>query len=58
METGMRRSVWVPAEMDAIIEETRKKIGMSRSVFYKYAINRLLQEMNVLSAKAKEDMRQ
>jgi ribosomal protein L40E len=29
---------------------------MSRSMFYKYAINRLLQEMNVLTTKAKEDI--
>jgi ACT domain-containing protein len=41
--------------MDAIIEDTRKKLGMGRSVFYKYAITRLLQEINVLSTKAKQD---
>jgi len=35
-------------------EETRKKLGMNRSAFYRYAITRLLQEMSILSTKAHE----
>lgn len=55
VKTGIRRSVWMPTEMDTIVEDTRKKLGMRRSAFYKYAITRLLQEISVLSTKARED---
>ena len=48
-ETGVRRVVWVPIELDNIIENTREKLGLNRSAFYKYAVTRVLQELNVLS---------
>jgi len=50
---GVVRTFWVPAEMDAIIEETRRSLGMSKSSFYRYAIMRFLQEINVLSSRAR-----
>lgn len=52
--TGHMESVWLPNTLFDITEETRKKIGMNRSAFYRYAITRLLQEMSILSTKAKE----
>jgi ACT domain-containing protein len=39
----------VPTELDNIIENTREKLGLNRSAFYKYAVTRVLQELNVLS---------
>lgn len=48
-ENGIRRVVWVPNDLDRMIEETRKKIGLNRSAFFKYAVNRLLEELSVLS---------
>lgn len=53
-EVGVRRGVWVPNNLDTIIEEVRQKLGMSKSAFYRYAVVRLLEEMSVLSTKAKE----
>jgi len=52
---GVRRLLWLPKELDEVIEETRKKLGMSKSAFYRYAVTRLLEEMSVLSTKAKEN---
>jgi ACT domain-containing protein len=48
-ENGVRRVVWMPTELDQIAESTRKKLGLNRSAFYKYAITRMLQELSVLS---------
>ncbi len=53
-DTGHMESVWLPNILYEITEETRKKIGMNRSAFYRFAITRLLQEMSILSTKAKE----
>lgn len=53
-EKGVRRLVWLPTELDNVVEEVRTKLGLSKSNFYRYAIIRLLQEMSVLSTKAKE----
>jgi hypothetical protein len=53
-ENGVRRLVWLPIELDSTIEEVRQRLGMSKSAFYRYAITRLLQEMSILSTKAKE----
>ena len=49
IEGGERRTVWIPAHMDSLIEDTRKKLGMNRSAFYKYAVVRLLQELSMLT---------
>ena len=53
-ENGVRRLVWLPNKLDATVEEVRCKLGMNKSAFYRYAITRLLQEMSILSTKAKE----
>jgi len=49
-EGGTRRSVWMPENLDIIIEQTRKKLGMNRSAFYKYAVTKLLQDLGALSS--------
>jgi hypothetical protein len=51
---GRRRTFWVSTDMDSLIEETRRKLRMSRSNFYRYAVTRLLQELSVLTTKAHE----
>jgi hypothetical protein len=51
---GKRRTFWVSTDMDQLIEETRTKLKMSRSNFYRYAVTRLLQELSVLTTKAHE----
>ena len=48
-ERGARRTIWVPENLDKIIEQARGKLGMSRSGFYKYATIRLLQELSLLT---------
>jgi len=49
IDKGLRRTVWVPNKLDDAIESTRKRLGMNRSSFYKYAVTKLLQELSVLS---------
>ena len=46
----------MPDELDKLTEHVRVKLGISRSYFYRYAVTRLLQEMSVLSTKAKEGL--
>ena len=53
-EQGTRRTMWISADLDAIVEEARKKLGLSKSGFYRYAILRLLQELNVLTTRVEE----
>jgi hypothetical protein len=47
-ENGTRRSVWMPEELDTVVEKARLKIGLNRSAFYKYALTRLLQDLSLL----------
>jgi len=51
-ETGVRRSLWLNTQLDELIEETRKKIGMSRSAFLKNATMRYLENISVITTKA------
>ena len=51
----MRRVVWLSGEIDGVIEDAREKLGMSRSGFIRYSVLRLLQEMSLLSKKAKSE---
>ena len=53
-EKGERRTFWMQNDLDQLVEEVRKKLGMSKSSFYRYAVVRLLEQMSVLSTKAKE----
>jgi len=59
MEKGVRRVFWLPNEMDEVVESIRKKLGMSRSAFYRHAVIRLLEEYSMLSSLAhSEDLDQ
>ena len=49
MRNGIRRVVWIPSKLDEKIEDTRKRIGYTRSAFYRYAVTRLLEQMSILS---------
>jgi hypothetical protein len=51
-EKGIRRSLWLNAQLDQLIEETRKKIGLSRSAFLKNATMRYLENISVITTKA------
>ena len=44
-ESGIRRTVWLPKSLDEKAEELRKKLGLGRSGFYRFAIVELLKEM-------------
>lgn len=50
-ENGIRRVVWIPHELDMIIERVRKKLGLSRSSFYRNAVLRYLESLSVISSK-------
>jgi hypothetical protein len=53
---GTRQLVWLSTDLFELTEIVRKKWGMSRSGFYRYAVTQLLQELSILSTKAKEGM--
>lgn len=53
-EKGVRRSLWLNSQLDELIEETRKKIGMSRSAFLKNATMRYLESISVITTKANQ----
>jgi len=42
-------SICVNRELDALIEDTRRKISLNRSAFYRYALIRLLERLSILS---------
>ena len=44
-ESGIRRTVWLPKELDEKAEAVRKQLGLGRSGFYRFAIVELLKEM-------------
>jgi len=44
-EAGIRRTVWLPKELDMKAEELRKQLGLGRSGFYRFAIVELLKDM-------------
>jgi len=50
-ETGVRRVVWIPNELDEIIESVRKRLGISRSGFYRNAVLRYLESLSVISSR-------
>lgn len=43
-EQGIRRVSWLPKKLDQQIEDIRKKIGYTRSGFYRYALTRLVEQ--------------
>lgn len=51
-KSGQMESVWPPNTLHDIAEETRKRLGINRSSFYRYAFIRLQEDMNVFSQKA------
>ncbi|MCD6263954.1 hypothetical protein J7L60_06075 [Candidatus Bathyarchaeota archaeon] len=54
IEKGIRRTFWLPNDLDKIVEDARIRLGMSRSGFYRYAIIRILENLSILSSKAHE----
>jgi len=46
MKEGKRVSVWIPMELDKLIEKYQKKLGISKSGFCRTAILRYLEEIS------------
>jgi len=44
-ESGVRRTFWIPNELDAKAEEARKQLGLGRSGFYRFAVLELLKSL-------------
>jgi len=53
---GVRQLVWLPKDLFELTEKTRKKLGMSKSGFYRYAIIDLLRGMGAFSNELIEDI--
>jgi hypothetical protein len=52
---GRMKNVWLPITLYNMTEETCKKLRMLKSSFYRYATTRLLEQINVLSTRVKEN---
>jgi len=46
-KAGIRRTVWLPKDLDEKAEALRKQLGLGRSGFYRFAIVELLKNMIV-----------
>ncbi|MEM3736557.1 MAG: hypothetical protein QXJ75_00480 [Candidatus Bathyarchaeia archaeon] len=46
---GVNRLIYLPNQIDEIVETTRRRLGYSRSSFYRYAVTLLLQDLNILT---------
>lgn len=53
---GVRRMVWLSITLDRLAEQARGSMGLSRSGLYRYALTRLLEQMSILSTKAKQEI--
>ena len=42
---GKRRTVWLPNQLDKKAEKARKKLGLSLSGFYRFAIIETIKDM-------------
>jgi len=42
-EKGIRRTIWLPTNLDAKAEEVRKALGLGRSGFYRYAVTKIIE---------------
>jgi hypothetical protein len=42
-QKGTRRTVWLPAELEAKAEEVRRALGLGRSGFYRYAVTKIVE---------------
>ncbi|MBS7637039.1 hypothetical protein KEJ37_06910 [Candidatus Bathyarchaeota archaeon] len=51
-ESGIRRTVWLPRELDAKVEEARKLLGLGRSGFYRFAIVETLKSLLTVKREA------
>jgi hypothetical protein len=38
LEHGVRRTFWLPRELDEKVELARKELGLGRSGFYRFAV--------------------
>ncbi|MEM3640701.1 MAG: hypothetical protein QXH37_02100 [Candidatus Bathyarchaeia archaeon] len=50
-ESGVRRTVWLPIELDTKVEEARKLLGLGRSSFYRFAIIETLKSIIITDSK-------
>lgn len=50
-KSGVRRTMWLPKELDAKAEEARKLLGLGRSSFYRFAIIETLKSIIVTDSK-------
>jgi len=44
-ESGIRRTFWLPKDLDAKVEEARKTLGLGRSGFYRFAVIELIKTL-------------
>jgi hypothetical protein len=52
------RAIYMPPSLFKLCEETRKKLGMSRSRFIAYCITRTLEQLSVLTAEVHKEEQQ
>ena len=55
VEKGIRRTMWLPHELDLKAEEVRKELGLGRSGFYRYAIVEVVKQFAVFEKDKEQD---
>ena len=51
-EAGVRRTFWLPNELDGKAEQARQILGLGRSGFYKFAVIEVIKQLQTNGAKA------
>jgi len=51
-EAGVRRTFWLPNELDDKAEQARQILGLGRSGFYKFAVIEVIKQLQTNGAKA------
>ena len=51
--TGARRTVWLPKELESKVEIVRKELGLGKSAFYRFAIVEIVKQYQTKQFKPK-----
>lgn len=57
LKEGKRISVWIPPELDNLVDCYRRKLGISKSGFYRTAVLRYLEEISKSELIRQADLR-
>ncbi len=50
MSSGIRRTVWLPVQLDKKAEQARLQLGLGRSAFYRFAVVEVVKQFSLRSS--------